>query len=195
MLKRAIWVFFGACLLISCQKKSDSPAPSATSAVTSSEKYYITFYHDGGKAIVFNKVSGTNIYNSANRNLQVFYNTAKDTGSVSMNINFDMPVDKIVLPYQLSYTTEAMDPAPVSLTYEERSDPWANAFYTSYSAPSVFRKSADDGHISILQITKRTSISIGGTFKGSMKQVFSQESYLSSLTIDSARFNVAFARQ
>jgi hypothetical protein len=196
MRKSAIWVLSVFCVLVSCQKKSDAPAPSASSATAAgTEKYYITFYHDGGKAITFNKVAGTNIYNSANRNLQVFYNTDKDTGSVSMNINFDQSIDQLTLPYQLTYTTETMDPAPVSLTYEERTDPWANAFYTSYSSPSVFRKSSDDGHINVLQITRRTAISIGGSFKGSMKQVFPQESYLQSLTIDSAKFNVAFARQ
>lgn len=196
MRKWAIWVLFGACVLISCQKKRDAPAPSAVSSTgDGNEKYFVTFYHDGGKAITFDKLSATNIYNSANRNLQVFYNTQKDTGSLSMNINFDMPVDQLPLPYQLTYSQQTMDPAPVSMTYESRIDPYANAFYTSYSSPSVFRKSSDDGHINVLEITKRTAISVGGTFKGSMKQVFPQASYMNSLNIDSARFNIAFARQ
>jgi hypothetical protein len=196
MRKWAIWVLLGSCVLFSCQKKSDAPAPSAvSSAGVASEKYFVTFYHDGGKTITFDKLTTLNIYNSASRNLQISYNTVGDTGSISMNINFDMPVDQLPLPYQLTYTQQTMDPAPVSMTYEARMDPYANAFYTSYSSPSVFRKSSDDGHISVLQITKRTAISVGGTFKGSMKQVFPQASYINSLNIDSARFNVAFARQ
>lgn len=199
MLKRAFGVILAASLLISCQKKNDlaSPAPSPVSATTKtgSEKYFVTFYYDGGKSITFDKVAALNLYNAAARNLQVKYNTDKDTGAVTLTMYLDQPLDNISLPYQLSYTDYNMDPAPVSIMYEQRTDPAVNAYYTSYSSPSVFRKSSEDGHISVLNITSRTAISVGGTFKGSMKQVFPQASYMNSMNIDSARFNVAFARQ